>query len=62
MNTPDISSQYANILVGTLPKQRYTYYADANFDKIKKNVLVELNKIDVALGFYNIASMPNLLQ
>ena len=61
MDTPDISSQYANILVSTLPGRRYSYYADANFNNIQKNVLDELSKLDRALGFYNIASQPYLL-
>ena len=37
--TPDISSQYATLLIATLPGQRYSYYADSNFNNIKKNVL-----------------------
>ena len=61
LNTPDISSQYANILVATLPGERYSYYADPNFDQIKKNVLDELSKLDRALGFYNVVSRPSLL-
>ena len=61
-NTPNISSQYGNLLIATLPGQRYSYYADANFNKIKKNVLGELSKLDRALGFYNVASNPHLLQ
>ena len=32
-----------------------------DIDKIKQNVLTELNKINEALGFFNIASKPNLL-
>ena len=39
MDTPNLSNQYANILVGTLPEQRYTYYTNPNFNAIKKNVL-----------------------
>ena len=39
--------------MGTLPGQRYEYYAESNYDKMKKDVLTELNKMDKALGFYN---------
>ena len=52
LETENLSDQYANILVGTLPGKRYEYYADPNFDGIKKNVLGELTKIENALGFY----------
>ena len=52
LNTKNLSDQYANILVGTLPGKRYEYYADPNYDKIKKNVLGELTQIEDALGFY----------
>ena len=62
MQTPDISLQYINIFVGTLPGQRYDYYANSNFDKVYHDVLSELNKIDEALGFYPLASHPKLLQ
>ena len=62
LKTPNISDQYANILVGTLPEQRYDYYANPNYEEIKQNVLSELSKIDSALGFFSIMSNPNLLQ
>ena len=61
LNTPDLSYEYATVLMATLPSQRYSYYSDSNIDKIKQNVLTELNKINEALGFFNIASKPNLL-
>ena len=61
-STTDISSQYANILVGTLPGNRYEFYMDSNFDNIKKNVHTELDKIDEALGLFNIKSNPSLVQ
>lgn len=48
-------------MIGTLPGQRYSYYADANFNNIKKNVLGELDKVDKALGYYNVYSNPDLL-
>ena len=56
MKTPNISNQYAQLLIGTLPGQRYEYYSNSNFDGIKKNVLAELDKIDEALGFFNVKS------
>ena len=52
LETENLSYQFANILVGTLPGSRYEYYANPNYDKIKRNVLGELTKIDDALGFY----------
>ena len=61
-NTPKISEQYVNILIGTLPGQRYEFYEDSDFGKVKSNVVTELNKIDDALGFYNIRSKTDLLQ
>ena len=60
--TPDISHQYTSLMVGTLPGQRYEYYSNPDFEKIKNNVLGELNKIDEALGFYNVWSQPLLLE
>ena len=30
--TPNISDQYANIMVGTLPGQRYEYYTNSDFE------------------------------
>ncbi len=50
------------MLVGTLPGQRYEFYTNSNFDATKQNVLAELDKIDEALGFYNVDSNPLLLQ
>lgn len=62
VNTPDLSYQFANIFVGTLPGQRYKFYTDSNFDRIKANVLKELDEINESLGFYNVASYPVLLE
>ena len=62
LNTPNISEQYATVLLGTLPHQRYDYYSDSNFNKIKRNVLNELNKMNEALGFFNIASKPTVIR
>ena len=31
LKTPNLSEQYANILVGTLPGQRYEFYTNSNF-------------------------------
>ena len=50
------------MLVGTLPGQRYQFYTDSNFNRIKQNVLAELDQINEALGFFNINSDPLLLQ
>ena len=33
--TPNISSSYANMFVGTLPGERYEFYTNSNFNKIK---------------------------
>ena len=62
MNTPDISYEYVNMIVGTLPGQRYEWYTNSNFNEVKRNVLSELDKSDKALGFYNTRSHPVLLQ
>lgn len=62
MNTPDISYEYINMIVGTLPGQRYEWYTNSNFNEVKRNVLSELDKSDKDLGFYNTRSHPVLLQ
>ena len=62
LHTPDLSLQYANSLVGTLPGQRYAYYTNSNFEEMKRDVLSELNKIDEALGFFNTISQPVLIE
>ena len=33
--TPNLSLQYINVLVGTLPVQRYDWYTNSNFKKLK---------------------------
>lgn len=62
MNTPDLSEQYTNNFVGTLPGQRYSFYKESDFDKMKQDILIELDKIDEALGFFNIESTPLLVE
>lgn len=56
LNTPNLSDQYAALFVGTLPGQRYEFYTEPDYDTMKRNVLVELNEIDEALGFFSISS------
>ena len=48
-------------MIGTLPGQRYEYYKESNFKKMKQGVLEELNKMDDALGFFNVVSYPDLI-
>ena len=61
MNTTGLSYQYANEMIGTLPDQRYEYYKEHNYEKMKNKVLKELNKMDEALGFFNVVSHPDLI-
>ena len=56
LNTPNLSDQYAALFVGTLPGQRNEFYTEPDYDTMKRNVLVELNEIDEALGFFSISS------
>jgi len=59
--TPGLSAEMANIMISTLPGQRYDYYRNSNFEQIKRNVLSELDKYDEFMGFFNVASHPGLL-
>ena len=53
---PKISLEYINILVGTLPGQRYDWYTHDNIEQVKRNVLEELDQEDSDLGFFNLSS------
>ena len=48
-------------MIATLPENRYDFYSDPNYENIKHNVLEEMNKINSALGFYNVYSRTELL-
>jgi len=43
---------FADVMMYTLPAPRYKYYESANFDIIKANVLKEVDKAVMALGYY----------
>ena len=59
--TPNLSYEFANAIVATLPGQRYDYYRDSNFEVIKRNVLQVLDKYVEAMGYFNVDSNPSLL-
>ena len=48
--------------MGTLPGQRYEYYTEPNFNKMRDDVLVTLDEMNEALGFYNVISSPTLIR
>ena len=57
----EIANYVPRMFKGTLPSPRYDYYADTNFSKVQRAVMDELNRIDNALGFFNMQSHPVLI-
>ena len=61
LNTPGLSSWYATLLVGTLPGNRYEFYSEYDYKAVINKVLGTLDKMDEALGFFNLSSYVDLL-
>jgi len=61
LTTPDLSYQYANMILANMPSPRYKVYENSNFEDIQLGVMQYLYPITQHLGMFDLGTNIQLL-